>query len=186
MVQNTDNVSNRKLIRDRNDYDDFDSSSGDVAVIGIGLRFPSGNLKESISKPNQLFNELLNGFDGIVSTCERWSDNYYLNGEIVSNLNGNSIEMKSIYKFLENNYNCKEIDYQEWIKLVSKSNGKSSKRYSTFHIHNNQNLMVSNFKINSLFKMSNSTKELLTSNGSYNHQDWEINESIILNNINNN
>ncbi|KAM9969057.1 hypothetical protein ACTFIW_000140 [Dictyostelium discoideum] len=104
----------------------------------------------------------------------------------IYSLNGNSIEMKSIYKFLENNYNCKEIDYQEWIELVSKSNGKSSKRYSTFHIHDNQNLMVSNFKINSLFKMSNSTKELLTSIGSYNHQDWEINESIILKNINNN
>ncbi|KAM9969058.1 hypothetical protein ACTFIW_000141 [Dictyostelium discoideum] len=102
----------------------------------------------------------------------------------IYSLNGNSIESKSIYKFLENNYNCKEIDYQEWIELVSKSNGKSSKRYSTFHIHDNQNLLISTFKINSLFKMSNSTKELLISIGSYNHQDWEINESIILNNIN--
>ncbi|KAM9994894.1 hypothetical protein ACTFIY_001076 [Dictyostelium cf. discoideum] len=82
MAQNRDSIN--KLIRDRND--DLDSS-GDVAVIGIGLRFPSGNLKESISKPNQLFNELLNGLDGIVSTSERWSDNYYLNGEIVSKLN---------------------------------------------------------------------------------------------------
>ncbi|KAM9970773.1 hypothetical protein ACTFIR_002637 [Dictyostelium discoideum] len=104
----------------------------------------------------------------------------------IYSLNGNSMEMKSIYEFLENNFNCKEIDYHEWIELVSKSNGKSSKRYSTFHIHDNQNLLISNFKINSLFKMSNSTKELLISIGSYNHQDWEINESIILNNINNN
>ncbi|KAM9970774.1 hypothetical protein ACTFIR_002638 [Dictyostelium discoideum] len=70
-------------ISDRNE-DDGIESGGDVAVIGIGLRFPSGNLKESISKPNQLFNELLNGLDGIVSTSERWSDNYYLNGEIAS------------------------------------------------------------------------------------------------------
>ncbi|KAM9993871.1 hypothetical protein ACTFIZ_011841 [Dictyostelium cf. discoideum] len=104
----------------------------------------------------------------------------------IYSLNGNSMEMKSIYEFLENNFNCKEIEYQEWIELVSKSNGKSSKRYSTFHIHDNQNLLISNFKINSLFKMSNSTKELLTSIGSYNHQDWKINESIILNNVNNN
>ncbi|KAM9948312.1 hypothetical protein ACTFIT_001662 [Dictyostelium discoideum] len=51
-------------------------------------RFPSGNLKESISKPNQLLNELLNGLDGIVTNSERWSDNYYLNGEIVSKFAG--------------------------------------------------------------------------------------------------
>ncbi|EAL62086.1 hypothetical protein DDB_G0290703 [Dictyostelium discoideum AX4] len=88
MTQNIDN-NNNKLIRDRNDDDDVDrNDDGDVAVIGIGLRFPSGNLKESISKPNQLFNELLNGLDGIVSTSERWSDNYYLNGEIVSKFAG--------------------------------------------------------------------------------------------------
>ncbi|KAM9994904.1 hypothetical protein ACTFIY_001089 [Dictyostelium cf. discoideum] len=104
----------------------------------------------------------------------------------IYSLNGNPMEMKSFYELLKNNFNCKEIDYQEWIELVSKSNEKSSKRYSTFHIHDNQNLLVSNFKINSLFKMSNSTKELLISIGSYNHQDWEINESMILNDINNN
>ncbi|KAM9993921.1 hypothetical protein ACTFIZ_011882 [Dictyostelium cf. discoideum] len=104
----------------------------------------------------------------------------------IYSLNGNSIEINLFYELLENNFNCKGIDYQEWIELVSKSNGKSSKRYSTFHIHGNQNLMISNYKINSLFKMSKSTKELLISIGSYNHQDWEINESIILNDINNN
>ncbi|KAM9993870.1 hypothetical protein ACTFIZ_011840 [Dictyostelium cf. discoideum] len=81
MIQNCDNTDNNKLIRDGN-------SGDDVAVIGIGLRFPSGNLKESISKPNQLFNELLNGLDGIISTSERWSDNYYLNGEIVTKFAG--------------------------------------------------------------------------------------------------
>ncbi|KAN0023704.1 hypothetical protein ACTFIV_008091 [Dictyostelium citrinum] len=41
-----------------------------------------------ISKPNQLFNALLNGLDGIVPTFERWSDNYYLNGEIASKFAG--------------------------------------------------------------------------------------------------
>ncbi|KAM9970771.1 hypothetical protein ACTFIR_002635 [Dictyostelium discoideum] len=82
MTQNINN-NNNKLI-----CDDGVDSGGDVAVIGIGLRFLSGNLKESISKPNQLFNELLNGLDGIVTTCERWPDNYYLNGEIVSKFAG--------------------------------------------------------------------------------------------------
>ncbi|KAN0019051.1 hypothetical protein ACTFIU_002253 [Dictyostelium citrinum] len=103
----------------------------------------------------------------------------------IYSLNGDAIEMKSIYSVLENNFNCKEIDYEEWVKLVSKSNGKSSKRYTAFHIHNNHHSLITNFKINSSFKMSNSTKQLLISIGSYNEQDWEINESIILNNLNN-
>ncbi|KAM9994902.1 hypothetical protein ACTFIY_001085 [Dictyostelium cf. discoideum] len=79
------------LLKKYNNYknpDDRNNNDNDVAVIGIGLRFPSGNLKESIPKPNQLFNELLNGLDGIVSTSERWFDNYYLNGEIVSKFAG--------------------------------------------------------------------------------------------------
>ncbi|KAM9969084.1 hypothetical protein ACTFIW_000167 [Dictyostelium discoideum] len=88
MKENSHNTGtfNNELISYRKD-DDVDRND-DVAVIGIGLRFPSGNLKESISKPNQLFNELLNGLDGIVTTSERWSDNYYLNGEIVSKFAG--------------------------------------------------------------------------------------------------
>ncbi|KAM9975122.1 hypothetical protein ACTFIW_008600 [Dictyostelium discoideum] len=65
-------------------YNSNEEDCGDVAVIGVALRFPSGDLNESISKPNQLFNSLLNGFNGIVATSERWSDNYYLNGEINS------------------------------------------------------------------------------------------------------
>ncbi|KAM9970862.1 hypothetical protein ACTFIR_002726 [Dictyostelium discoideum] len=96
------------------------------------------------------------------------------------------MELKSFYRVLENNFKCKEIDFDVWIELVSKSNEKSSKRYSTLHIHKNQNLLLTTFTINSLFKMSNSTKELLISIGSFNHQDWEINESIILNHIINN
>ncbi|KAM9994898.1 hypothetical protein ACTFIY_001081 [Dictyostelium cf. discoideum] len=102
----------------------------------------------------------------------------------IYNFNGNSIEMKPFYRVLENSFKCKGID--EWIELVSKSNEKSSKRYSTFHIHKNQNLLSTTFKINSSLKMSNSTKELLISIGSYNHQDWEINESMIFNDIINN
>ncbi|KAN0023706.1 hypothetical protein ACTFIV_008093 [Dictyostelium citrinum] len=104
----------------------------------------------------------------------------------IYNFNGNSIEMKSIYSVLEKNFQCKEIDFEEWLELVSKSNEKPSKRYTAFHIHNNQNLLLKNFKINSSLKMSNSTKQLLISIGSYNEQDWEINESMILNNIINN
>ncbi|KAK5579784.1 hypothetical protein RB653_009471 [Dictyostelium firmibasis] len=104
----------------------------------------------------------------------------------IYSLNGNSIEMKSIYEILEKNFKCKETNYEEWVEKIAKSNGKSSKRYSAFHIHNNQHSMTTQSNINTKFKMSNSTKELLMSIGSYNDQDWEINESIILNNINNN
>ncbi|KAM9972592.1 hypothetical protein ACTFIR_011959 [Dictyostelium discoideum] len=104
----------------------------------------------------------------------------------IYNLNGNPIELRLFYRVLENSFKCKEIQFDEWIELVTKSNGKSSKRYSTFHILNNQSLFSKTFKISSPLKMSNSTKELLISIGSYNHHGWEINESIILNNINNN
>ncbi|EGC36367.1 hypothetical protein DICPUDRAFT_87448 [Dictyostelium purpureum] len=40
--------------------------NSDVAVIGIGFRAPSGSLKKSISNTNQLWDSLVNGFDGIV------------------------------------------------------------------------------------------------------------------------
>ncbi|EGC34321.1 hypothetical protein DICPUDRAFT_48394, partial [Dictyostelium purpureum] len=54
----------------------------DVAVIGIGFRAPSGSLSKSISNTNQLWDSLVNGFDGMVETSERWSDNYCVAGDI--------------------------------------------------------------------------------------------------------
>ncbi|EGC32929.1 hypothetical protein DICPUDRAFT_88993 [Dictyostelium purpureum] len=57
--------------------------NGDVAAIGIGFRAPSGSLTKSISNTNQLWDSLVNGFDGIVETSERWSDNYSITGDIV-------------------------------------------------------------------------------------------------------
>ncbi|KAM9996940.1 hypothetical protein ACTFIZ_001878 [Dictyostelium cf. discoideum] len=55
-----------------------------VAIVGVGFRIPSGNNENSISSPDDLFNNLKNGFDGVGSTSERWSDNYYKLGEISS------------------------------------------------------------------------------------------------------
>ncbi|EGC38766.1 hypothetical protein DICPUDRAFT_148565 [Dictyostelium purpureum] len=57
--------------------------NSDVAVIGVGFRAPSGSLTKSISNTNQLWESLVNGFDGIVETSERWSDNYSITGDIV-------------------------------------------------------------------------------------------------------
>ncbi|EGC34314.1 hypothetical protein DICPUDRAFT_153476 [Dictyostelium purpureum] len=62
--------------------------NNDVAVIGIGFRAPSGSLSKSISNTNQLWDSLVNGFDGIAETSERWSDNYIVNGDIVSKYAG--------------------------------------------------------------------------------------------------
>ncbi|KAM9971204.1 hypothetical protein ACTFIW_011180 [Dictyostelium discoideum] len=53
-----------------------------VAIVGIGFRIPSGNNENSISSPDDLFNNLKNGFDGVSSTSERWSDNFHKLGEI--------------------------------------------------------------------------------------------------------
>ncbi|KAM9971202.1 hypothetical protein ACTFIW_011178 [Dictyostelium discoideum] len=55
-----------------------------VAIVGIGFRIPSGNNENSICTPDDLFNNLKNGFDGVSSTSERWSDNYHKLGEISS------------------------------------------------------------------------------------------------------
>ncbi|EGC34312.1 hypothetical protein DICPUDRAFT_35211 [Dictyostelium purpureum] len=62
--------------------------NNDVAVIGIGFRAPSGSLAKSISNTNQLWDSLVNGFDGIVETSERWSDNYNVTGNIASKYSG--------------------------------------------------------------------------------------------------
>ncbi|KAK5575062.1 hypothetical protein RB653_010317 [Dictyostelium firmibasis] len=66
-----------------NDYDDDD----DIAIIGIGLRLPSGDLIKSNDSPTVLWNNLVRGFDGIIKTTSRWSDNFNELGEI-SNVNG--------------------------------------------------------------------------------------------------
>ncbi|EGC38587.1 hypothetical protein DICPUDRAFT_148702 [Dictyostelium purpureum] len=58
-------------------------SNSDVAIIGLGFRLPSGNLEKSLSEPKELTKALYNGFNGVVDTCERWSDSYSLSGEIV-------------------------------------------------------------------------------------------------------
>ncbi|EDR41032.1 hypothetical protein DDB_G0295667 [Dictyostelium discoideum AX4] len=55
-----------------------------VAIVGVGFRIPSGNNENSICSPDDLFNNLKNGFDGVSSTSERWSDNFHKLGEISS------------------------------------------------------------------------------------------------------
>ncbi|KAK5574622.1 hypothetical protein RB653_009875 [Dictyostelium firmibasis] len=58
--------------------------NGGVAIVGIGFRIPSGNNNKSINSPNDLFENLKNGLDGVIKTSERWSDNYHKLGEITS------------------------------------------------------------------------------------------------------
>ncbi|KAN0026768.1 hypothetical protein ACTFIV_007759 [Dictyostelium citrinum] len=55
-----------------------------VAIVGIGVRIPSGNNENSISSSIDLFDNLKNGFDGVISTSQRWSDNFNKLGEISS------------------------------------------------------------------------------------------------------
>ncbi|EGC37413.1 hypothetical protein DICPUDRAFT_86974 [Dictyostelium purpureum] len=62
--------------------------NNDVAIIGIGFRAPSGSLTKSISNTNQFWDSLVNGFDGIVETSERWSNNYNVTGDISSKYSG--------------------------------------------------------------------------------------------------
>ncbi|KAN0039761.1 hypothetical protein ACTA71_006997 [Dictyostelium dimigraforme] len=55
-----------------------------VAIVGVGFRIPSGNNENSICSPDDLFNSLKNGFDGVIKTSERWSDSFNKLGEISS------------------------------------------------------------------------------------------------------
>ncbi|KAN0009419.1 hypothetical protein ACTFIU_006709 [Dictyostelium citrinum] len=70
----------------------------DVAIIGIGFRLPSGNLNKSNDSSIILWDNLMKGFDGIVKTTERWSDNFNELGEI-SNLNGGLLPLNEWKSF---------------------------------------------------------------------------------------
>ncbi|KAM9951995.1 hypothetical protein ACTFIT_002682 [Dictyostelium discoideum] len=79
MTNNT-NLSSYKLAKPNENEDD-------IAIIGIGFRLPSGDLSKSNDSTKELWNNLMNGFDGVVKTTERWSDNFNELGEIS---NGNA------------------------------------------------------------------------------------------------
>ncbi|KAM9958419.1 hypothetical protein ACTFIW_001284 [Dictyostelium discoideum] len=75
-----------------------DNSDNDVAIIGIGFRLPSGNLNKSNDSPIILWDNLMKGFDGMVETSERWSDNFNQLGEI-SNKSGGLLPLNEWKSF---------------------------------------------------------------------------------------
>ncbi|KAN0026374.1 hypothetical protein ACTFIV_007358 [Dictyostelium citrinum] len=62
--------------------------SEDIAIIGLGFRLPSGEEKANNDSPSKLWNNLMNGFNGVVKTTERWSDNFSKLGEITNGFAG--------------------------------------------------------------------------------------------------
>ncbi|KAM9986077.1 hypothetical protein ACTFIZ_004340 [Dictyostelium cf. discoideum] len=58
------------------------NDSEDIAIVGLGFRIPSGEEKANNDSPSKLWNNLMNGFNGVVKTTERWSDNFSKLGEI--------------------------------------------------------------------------------------------------------
>ncbi|KAN0014700.1 hypothetical protein ACTFIU_001018 [Dictyostelium citrinum] len=89
-----------------------------VAIIGLGLRLPGDS-----GTPLKFWNNLLDGFDGIVDSNERWSDTFYSMGEI-SNKNAGLIDLEENWHSFEplffgiNPTDAKQIDPQ--IKLMLK------------------------------------------------------------------
>ncbi|EFA77399.1 hypothetical protein PPL_12615 [Heterostelium album PN500] len=75
--------------------DNNDLTSGnDVAVVGIGLRFPG-----KVNSPQQFWESLENSFDGIVKVPkERWSETFHEH-EIISTVNAGLVEMDEWKKF---------------------------------------------------------------------------------------
>ncbi|EGC38514.1 hypothetical protein DICPUDRAFT_148800 [Dictyostelium purpureum] len=87
-----------------------------VAVIGIGFRLPGNS-----NNPVALWNNLINKFDGIVDTSERWSDNFHLNNEIKSNQAGlislDEIKQFDPLMFSISPSDCDTIDPQQRLLL---------------------------------------------------------------------
>ncbi|KAN0033471.1 hypothetical protein ACTA71_007158 [Dictyostelium dimigraforme] len=69
-----------------------------VAIVGIGFRLPSGNNEKALNSPNELFGNLMNGYDGVRSSNERWSENYHLSGQ-VSNQNAGLLPLNEWKSF---------------------------------------------------------------------------------------
>ncbi|KAN0047421.1 hypothetical protein ACTA71_001803 [Dictyostelium dimigraforme] len=89
-----------------------------VAIIGLGLRLPGDS-----GTPLKFWNNLVDGFDGIVDSNERWSDTFHSMGEI-SNKNAGLIDFEENWHSFEplffgiNPTDAKQIDPQ--IKLMLK------------------------------------------------------------------
>ncbi|KAN0018784.1 hypothetical protein ACTFIU_008717 [Dictyostelium citrinum] len=83
MIENTD----INHFHNNNIYSSVNDNDNEVAIVGIGFRIPSGT-DESINSPNELWNNLVKGFDGIVKTTERWNDNFNNLGEICNGYAG--------------------------------------------------------------------------------------------------
>ncbi|KAM9984837.1 hypothetical protein ACTFIY_009272 [Dictyostelium cf. discoideum] len=60
----------------------INNDNEEIAIIGLGFRIPSGEEKANNDSPSKLWNNLMNGFNGVVKTTERWSDNFSKLGEI--------------------------------------------------------------------------------------------------------
>ncbi|KAM9951960.1 hypothetical protein ACTFIT_002647 [Dictyostelium discoideum] len=58
----------------------YRNNENDVAIIGIGFRLPGCKN----FTPNELWNNLKNGFNGVVELSNRWSDNFYTMGKVSS------------------------------------------------------------------------------------------------------
>ncbi|KAN0029102.1 hypothetical protein ACTFIV_010975 [Dictyostelium citrinum] len=60
----------------------------EIAIVGVGFRIPQGKDSINNGSVSQLWNNLKNGFSGIVESSERWSDNINLLGEINNKVGG--------------------------------------------------------------------------------------------------
>ncbi|KAN0018800.1 hypothetical protein ACTFIU_008733 [Dictyostelium citrinum] len=56
------------------------NNESDVAIIGIGFRLPGCE----VFTPTELWNNLKNGFNGVVELNKRWSENFYTMGKVSS------------------------------------------------------------------------------------------------------
>ncbi|EFA83876.1 putative fatty acid synthase [Heterostelium album PN500] len=87
-------LNNNKNIVKMSEQQEQSSTSQDVAVIGMGLRFPGGS-----KNPNEFWEHMVNRFDGISKTADtRWAQSFY-DQDFISNEFGGYISEEEWKRF---------------------------------------------------------------------------------------
>ncbi|EGC34204.1 hypothetical protein DICPUDRAFT_88429 [Dictyostelium purpureum] len=91
-------------------------SNNDVAIVGIGLRLPGNS-----NRPSELWENLLNGFDGVIETNQRFSDSFHEMNEI-SNKHAGLVELEEWMNFDPMHFginpsDAKQLDPQQKLLL---------------------------------------------------------------------
>ncbi|KAK5579686.1 hypothetical protein RB653_009371 [Dictyostelium firmibasis] len=104
------------------------------------------------------------------------NNNNHLN---IFNINGELIQFSILFKYLENDFNCKGIEFNKWFKIMNESNNLSCIKLRSFH---NVNNFVNENNFTLCHNFSSKTKSILESMNTY--DGWLVTSEIVKNHIN--